>query len=80
MYPALGLASLVLVFILVISILHGLYMWYRLCHIPGPFWGAFASCWDPQNGTRGQWTLDLSKASDIYGNPISSLFGVAIGN
>ncbi|KAI0600094.1 cytochrome P450 [Biscogniauxia sp. FL1348] len=41
--------------------------WYRLRHIPGPFWASLSKYWQIKTQIRGHWYLDLKEVGDQYG-------------
>ncbi|KAI5922568.1 cytochrome P450 [Camillea tinctor] len=41
--------------------------WYRLRHIPGPFWVSFSKYWQIKTQMKGDWYLDLKEVGDQYG-------------
>lgn len=44
-----------------------LWNWYRLRHIPGPFWICSTKLWQITTQIRGKWYLELKKIGDQYG-------------
>ncbi|KAI0845522.1 pisatin demethylase [Daldinia vernicosa] len=45
-----------------------LWNWYRLRHIPGPFWICSTKLWQITTQIRGKWYLELRKLGDQYGD------------
>ncbi|KAK3326091.1 cytochrome P450 [Apodospora peruviana] len=44
------------------------YQWYRLSHIPGPFWAAFSKYWMVRESLNGRQPITIKKATDQYGS------------
>ena len=44
-----------------------LYSWYRLCHIPGPFWAGFSRYWSLRELVKGRQPSAFKEANDKYG-------------
>ncbi|KAI8962332.1 pisatin demethylase [Daldinia sp. FL1419] len=42
--------------------------WYRLRHIPGPFWVSSTKTWQIITQLKGNWYLELKKLGDQYGD------------
>jgi len=58
---ALGLATAVL-------LVDALRSWYRLSHVPGPFWAAFSKYWMVKHSLRGEQPYAIQKANEKYGS------------
>jgi hypothetical protein len=43
------------------------YEWYRLSHIPGPFWASFSKYWMVSQSLKGQMHSALKEVTDKYG-------------
>jgi hypothetical protein len=43
------------------------YKWYRLSHIPGPFWASFSKYWMVSQSLKGQMHSALKEVTDKYG-------------
>jgi len=41
--------------------------WYRLSHVPGPFWAAFSKAWMVRESLRGRQPTAIKQATDKYG-------------
>ncbi|KAJ6785847.1 hypothetical protein PWT90_08722 [Aphanocladium album] len=61
MAHAVGLLTLLLV-------LDGTRTWYRLSHVPGPFWAAFSKYWMVSESLRGRQPYAIQAANDKYGS------------
>jgi hypothetical protein len=46
---------------------HQFYTWYRLSHIPGPFWAQFSKYWMVSQSLKGQMHSSFKEATDKYG-------------
>jgi hypothetical protein len=46
---------------------HQFYAWYRLSHIPGPFWAAFSKYRVVSQSLNGQMHSSLKQVTDKYG-------------
>lgn len=64
-----SLLSLVLVGFLT----YGFFVWYRLSHIPGPFWPSTSKYWLVQQSLKGQMHSALKDVTDKYGSSICSM-------
>ncbi|KAI1143097.1 cytochrome P450 [Hypoxylon sp. FL0543] len=47
---------------------NAIWTWYRLRHIPGPFWVSYSKVWQVATQIRGNWYLELRKLGDEYGD------------
>jgi hypothetical protein len=56
-------ASLMLAYLV-----HSLFLWYRLSHVPGPFWAAFSKYWMVRESLKGRQPTAIKEANDKYGN------------
>jgi len=52
---------------LTIYVGHSFYSWYRLSHVPGPFWAAFSKFWLVRESLKGHQPNALKEAIDKYG-------------
>lgn len=41
--------------------------WYRLSHVPGPFWAAFSKYWMVRQSLKGQQPYAIQRANEKYG-------------
>lgn len=80
MHLSLDLASIALASLLLNLVVRVLYKWYRLCHIPGPFWWTFISYWGLRNPICAQVTSCSNKVSSQYDNSIALLSQETIGS
>jgi len=46
---------------------HGFYSWYRLSHVPGPFWAAFSKYWMVRESLKGRQPIAIKEVTDKYG-------------
>lgn len=54
------------------ELIHRVWIWYRLSHIPGPFWGSFSRIWMFRVLGKGRFGEDLADVCDKYGRfPVS---------
>ncbi|KAF2467480.1 cytochrome P450 [Lindgomyces ingoldianus] len=61
---AIGLLStLVLAYVV-----HIILQWYRLSHIPGPFWAAFSKGWMVKESLKGRQPTAIKEVTDKYGS------------
>jgi hypothetical protein len=44
-----------------------LVQWYRLSHVPGPFWAAFSKAWMVRESLKGRQPQSIKAANDKYG-------------
>jgi hypothetical protein len=49
-------------------VLQTLVQWYRLSHVPGPFWAAFSKYWMVKESLKGRQPTAIKEANDRYGN------------
>lgn len=56
------LSSLVLIYLVRIAL-----QWYRLSHIPGPFWAAFSKGWMVKESLKGRQPTAIKEVTDKYG-------------
>ncbi|KAE8453907.1 hypothetical protein EG329_007683 [Mollisiaceae sp. DMI_Dod_QoI] len=47
---------------------YSFYTWYRLSHIPGPFWPSLSKYWLVQQSLKGQTHSSLKEVTDKYGS------------
>ena len=45
--------------------------WYRLSHVPGPFWAAFSKHWLVRHSLEGRQPYAIQEANEKYGEPAS---------
>ena len=46
--------------------------WYRLSHVPGPFWAGFSKYWMVRQSLKGQQPYAVQQANEKYGKcPLS---------
>ncbi|CAG9956833.1 unnamed protein product [Clonostachys rosea f. rosea IK726] len=45
-----------------------LVQWYRLSHVPGPFWAAFSKAWMVRESLKGRQPQSIKAANDKYGS------------
>ncbi len=45
--------------------------WYRLSHVPGPFWAAFSKYWMVKQSLRGRQPTAIKEVNDKYGRSYS---------
>jgi hypothetical protein len=57
-------------------VLHRAWIWYRLSHVPGPFWGSFSKYWLLRNSVQGNMYLQLREACDRHGTLLETLFPI----
>lgn len=48
-------------------VVHRAFLWYRLSHIPGPFWAAFSKYWMVTTSLRGRQPTAIKEVTDKYG-------------
>ena len=41
--------------------------WYRLSHVPGPFWAAFSKYWMVSSSLKGRQPTAIKEVNDKYG-------------
>jgi hypothetical protein len=46
---------------------HSFYEWYRLSHIPGPFWASLSKFWMLRQSLKGRMHSALKDVTDKYG-------------
>ncbi|CAJ2512418.1 Uu.00g054330.m01.CDS01 [Anthostomella pinea] len=63
-----SMSSIFVAVLLIAWIIHTLWAWSRLRHIPGPFWTSFSKLWQVKTQFRGNWYLDLKDVGDQYGD------------
>jgi hypothetical protein len=44
-----------------------LLQWYRLSHVPGPFWAAFSKWWMVKQSLKGRQPMAIKDVTDKYG-------------
>jgi hypothetical protein len=49
-----------------------LVQWYRLSHVPGPFWAAFSKYWMVKESLKGRQPTAIKEANDRYGTVLLS--------
>lgn len=42
-------------------------VWYRLSHVPGPFWASLSKYWMVRESLKGQQPYAIQKANEKYG-------------
>src|SRR5689334_12208375 len=65
--PNITVASGLLGAAAVVYFLHSLLRWYRLSHVPGPFWAAFSKYWMVRESLKGRQPTALKEVTDKYG-------------
>lgn len=58
-------------------LVHSFGQWYRLSHIPGPFWAAFSKYWMVSESLKGQQPTAIKEATDKYGELCSDIVALA---
>ncbi|KAL1845060.1 hypothetical protein VTK73DRAFT_1208 [Phialemonium thermophilum] len=54
--------------VVVIFVVRTFYQWYRLSHIPGPFWAAFSKYWMVRESLKGRQPFAIKEVTDKYGS------------
>lgn len=49
------------------AILHRIYIWYRLSHVPGPKWASVSKLWLLRTLARGRVGMDYADVCEKYG-------------
>ena len=62
-----GLAAGVVGFAAALFLADTLRSWYRLSHVPGPFWAAFSKYWLVRQSLKGQQPYAFQEANEKYG-------------
>jgi hypothetical protein len=62
-----GPLTILLTIAISIILLHILRQWYRLSHIPGPFWAGFSKYWMLREAVRGRQPTAIKEMNDKYG-------------
>lgn len=52
---------------------HAVYQWYRLSHIPGPFWAAFSKWWMVRESLKGRQPTAIKEVTDKYGEFVKNM-------
>jgi hypothetical protein len=73
---ALGVVGLTVVLLLADT----LRAWYRLSHVPGPFWAAFSKYWMVNASLKGQQPYAIQEANEKYGKLCSTRSCIRITN
>lgn len=56
---------------LILFVVDGLRSWYRLSHVPGPFWAALSKTWMVRQSLKGQQPYAIQKANEKYGERLT---------
>ena len=59
-----------LISVLSCYLIHTIWTWKRLAHIPGPFWPSLSKLWLANLAFRGKQPFALKRVNDVYGNKI----------
>lgn len=49
------------------AIAHTAWSWYRLSHVPGPFWASLSKYWMVKESIRGRQPIAIKEAIEKYG-------------
>lgn len=53
--------------LVILFIADSLRVWYRLSHVPGPFWAAFSKAWMVRQSFKGRQPYAIQEANEKYG-------------
>ena len=53
---------------IVAFLIYTFYRWYRLSHIPGPFWAGFSKYWMLRESLNGRQPTSIREVTDKYGS------------
>ncbi|KAK3348834.1 cytochrome P450 [Lasiosphaeria hispida] len=67
-WPQLPSAALVGAALFTAYVVHSFYVWYRLSHVPGPFWPAFSKYWMVSESLKGRQPAAIKEVTDKYGS------------
>ena len=65
--PKATLASWLLGALVATLLLRTVMQWYRLSHVPGPFWAAFSKYWMVRESLKGRQPTAIKEVTDKYG-------------
>lgn len=65
--PAASIAVGIAVFTTVFLLADNIRSWYRLSHVPGPFWAAFTKYWMIRQSLKGHQPYAIQSANEKYG-------------
>ncbi|KAF4965520.1 hypothetical protein FSARC_6700 [Fusarium sarcochroum] len=54
--------------LMVLFVADSLRVWYRLSHVPGPFWAAFSKAWMVRQSFKGRQPYAIQEANEKYGS------------
>ena len=57
----------------VVYLAHRFYVWYRLSHVPGPFWASISKFWMVREALKGRQPFSFHEVSKRYGMFLFSL-------
>jgi len=57
----------------VVYLAHRFYIWYRLSHVPGPFWASISKFWMVREALKGRQPFSFHEVSKRYGMFLFSL-------
>lgn len=68
--PGTTLVAVVFSFAIAVVVADSLRSWYRLSHVPGPFWAAISKYWLVSHSLKGRQPYAIQEANDKYGEQI----------
>lgn len=68
----LGKAGIMVGVVASLYVSYTLYSWYRLSHVPGPFWAGFSRYWSVRELINGRQPHAFKEANDKYGEFFST--------